>query len=363
MDPVPTAEGTEKAVPTIAHVVPYDGIGGVEIASASVPAGRYPTFVFHKVFIASKRRPTSRPFVYESGVGPENNPRAFLRTVLHLLRAKPDVLVLSLWRSCIVGLIVKALRPRTALVMFLHNTRDSNSLDTVLTRMTARFASRIWADSASTSVQRLGPAWAARTQPISFLTARLQRVTGDHPTPRFITWGRLHARKRIELALAFFALVHARHANARFIIIGPDRGERSMLEAKVTELGLAEAVVFAGPADRDAIVGQARDHSFFVQTSRFEGMGMAVVEAMQLGLVPVVTPVGEIATYVEDGVNGVWFTSPGQAMDRVEQLLADTDAYRAMSAAAARTWSAHPLYRDEFLAACDALAQDRIVRR
>jgi glycosyltransferase involved in cell wall biosynthesis len=342
----------DEGSPQIVHVIPYDGIGGVEIATASVPAGHYPGLVFHKAFIASKGAHEGKPYVYESGIGPENNPFAFLRTIAHLIRARPHVLVLSLWRSCIVGLAVKALRPRTRLVVFLHNTRHSNTVDAVLTRTTARLADAIWADSASSAAQRLGPAWAARTRPISFLTERITRVAGEQPMPRFITWGRLHPRKRIELALDFFGLVYTRHPDARFTIIGPDRGEGAMLKAKAAALGIQDAVDFAGPADLERIALRAADCAFFVQTSRSEGMGMAVVEAMQLGLVPVVTPVGEIGTYVADGDNGVWFTSAQDAADKVERLLTDPAAFRAMSLAATRVWEGRPLYRDEFLAAC-----------
>lgn len=352
----------ERSLPHIVHVIPYDGIGGVEIATASVDAGRYPGFVFTKAFIATMGKMVNRPYVYQSGCGPENNPRAFIRTIRYLLKAKPQVLVLSLWRSCIVGLIVKALRPRTRLIVFLHNTRHSNRVDAILTQATARVASGIWADSASSAEERLGPAWVSRTRPISFLTRRVARVSGDEPCPHFVTWGRLHPRKRIEMALDFFALLHARHPHARFTIIGPDRGEGAMLRAKVVSLGLQHAVRFAGPADLDRIAQEASQCAFFIQTSRAEGMGMAVVEAMQFGLVPVVTPVGEIGTYVSDGHNGICFTSPEDTLEKVEHLLANPEAYRAMSLATTRTWQGHPLYRDEFLAACGELAAEVATR-
>ena len=361
MDRRPTGDGA-RALPQIVHVIPYDGIGGVETAAASIATGPYPGFGFQKAYIASKRPVTPRSFVYEPGIGPENNPLAFARTIRHLLRLRPAVLILSLWRSCIVGLVVKALRPRTRLVVFLHNSVDSNWVDAVLTRLTARLADAVWADSASTATRRLGPAWASRTQPISFLTAHLDRVVGDSAAPRFITWGRLHPRKRIDLAIAFFALVHARHPDARFDIIGPDRGERTMLESRVVALGLTDAVRFLGPADAGEIAQHAASATFFVQTSRAEGMSMAVVEAMQLGLVPVVTPVGEIGSYVDDGRNGIWFASAEDARDRIDRILADPAALAAMRAATVETWRDRPVYRDEFLAACAELATPRTTR-
>jgi glycosyltransferase involved in cell wall biosynthesis len=354
MDANPATD--ESGLPHIVHVIPYDGIGGVETAAASVAAGRYPGFVLRKAYVASNSRPEHRPYVYEPGIGSENNPLAFARTIRHLIALRPAVLVMSLWRSCIVGLLVKALRPRTKLVVFLHNIRDSNWVDALLTRAAARAADAIWADSLSTAEQRLGPGWSSRARPISFLTGRIGKVTGERPAPHFVTWGRLHPRKRIGLALEFFACVHARHPDARFAIVGPDRGEQPMLEAKVAELGLGNAVRFMGPAKLSQIADHAAAAAFFVQTSRSEGMGMAVVEAMQLGLVPIVTPVGEIGSYVEDGRNGIWFTEADTACDRVDRLLADGEAFRAMSEAAAATWRDRPLYRDEFIGACSELA-------
>ena len=41
----------------------------------------------------------------------------------------------------------------------------------------------------------------------------------------------------------------------------------------------------------------ANKASFFVQLSSYEGMSMSVSESMQLGLIPIVTNVGEIKIY------------------------------------------------------------------
>lgn len=353
---------TKAALPVIVHVIPYDDIGGVETAAESVPPGPYDRFELRKAYVASVREPRPRPYVYESGVGSENSPRAFWRTLCHLLGLRPQVVIVSLWRSCIVGLALKMLRPRTRLVVFLHNVQHSNWVDALLTRLTARMSSTILADSTCTAEQRLGRDWTPRVRPVSFLTTRLAPVNVATPAPRFITWGRLHPRKRIQLALEMFALIHARHREARFTIIGPDRGEQAKLEARAAELGIAKVVEFAGPMDIEGIASRASGASFFVQTSAFEGMGMAAVEAMQLGLVPVVTPVGEIGSYVENSRNGIWFENPAQAAGDVERVLDAPTHYAAMREAATRTWLDQPLHRDDFLDACARLADTAKVR-
>ena len=48
---------------------------------------------------------------------------------------------------------------------------------------------------------------------------------------------------------------------------------------------------------------------------------MSVVEAMQIGLVPIVTPVGEIARYCVDGKNAVWVQEDATAVDAVMRLI------------------------------------------
>ena len=84
---------------------------------------------------------------------------------------------------------------------------------------------------------------------------------------------------------------------------------------------------------------------------------MACVEAMQLGLVPVVTPVGEMARYVRDSENGVLF-DPEQidvAADKVGRLIADPSVYGAMRSQAIAQWHNTPLYADDICAAASIL--------
>ena len=85
---------------------------------------------------------------------------------------------------------------------------------------------------------------------------------------------------------------------------------------------------------------------------------MSVIEAMQLGLVPVVTAVGEIPEYVRDGDNGL-IVDPAKlhlAAARIAELLATPGAIQPMAARAAETWAEAALYRDSFREAALDLA-------
>jgi SAM-dependent methyltransferase len=118
---------------------------------------------------------------------------------------------------------------------------------------------------------------------------------------------------------------------------------------------LNEAVTFLEAATQDEIIAYSQRASFYLQTSAYEGMAMSVVESMQLGLVPVVTPVGEIANYCSDGVNAVLIESEQKAVEDVVDLLDDGDRYQSMRTNAITTWAAQPLYSDSVLIACHNL--------
>jgi glycosyltransferase involved in cell wall biosynthesis len=117
-------------------------------------------------------------------------------------------------------------------------------------------------------------------------------------------------------------------------------------------LGLNDAITFSGAATHDEIAVFARNASFYIQTSQYEGMAMSVVEAMQMGLVPVVTAVGEIRSYCRNGYNGIVVESDQQSVEAILQLLHSKERYQALRSAAIATWKDQPLYRDSILQAC-----------
>ena len=344
--------------PLVIHLLPYDGIGGVEVAARTVASGEQDGFEFRKAFIADKRGDGGVADGLTTGYRSENSVRAMLAIARRIIAARPAVLVLSLWRSCLVGLVVKLVRPRTRLVLFLHNNVDAHRLDAVVTRIVARLARAIWADSDASARARL-PGLRRPVRTISFRTERLAALPAIAPTPAFVWWGRLHPRKRVGAAIAFVALMRSALPDVRFLIVGPDGGDEAALHVAVQAAGLGDAVSFHGAADHAAIRKLAVGHSFFLQLSEAEGMSMATVEAMQFGLIPVVTPVGEIASYVVPGRNGIWYDAdaPEAALASIVDLLADPERLARMREAAIGCWRDRPLYRDDFLAACrDVLA-------
>ena len=85
---------------------------------------------------------------------------------------------------------------------------------------------------------------------------------------------------------------------------------------------------------------------------------MACVEAMQFGLVPVVTPVGEMARYVEHGRNGILLDPDclGRGVDDILALIAQPGRFAELRGAAIARWANAPLYAEDVCRAATDLA-------
>ena len=135
--------------------------------------------------------------------------------------------------------------------------------------------------------------------------------------------------------VAAMALVRARVPEARLVIAG--EGElRPELEAQARELGLRDRVVFAGfRHDLDRLLPAL---SVFCLSSRLEGLGTSLLDAMSYGLPVVATAAGGIPEAVEDGVSGR-VVPPGDAgalAEALADLLGDDERRRAYGAAGRR---------------------------
>jgi glycosyltransferase involved in cell wall biosynthesis len=120
---------------------------------------------------------------------------------------------------------------------------------------------------------------------------------------RIVTVGRLEKQKRIDVfltALADFARSSPVHVEARILGSGSQRDD---LKALVPGLEIEQIADFRGR------VGDVRRHlewaDAFASTSDYEGMPLAIVEAMASGLPVVATRVGAVPDLVLDGTTGI----------------------------------------------------------
>ena len=151
--------------------------------------------------------------------------------------------------------------------------------------------------------------------------------------PVVLTVGRLGREKGHATLLEAAALLAKRGRPVRLRFIG-DGPERSRLEAISIELGLAEGVEMLGsctPAEVQAALKQA---DLFCLPSFAEGIPVAIMEAMAVGVPVVSTLCGGIPELVRDGVSGKTVTPgrPDQLADGIEALLDDEPLRRAVVA-------------------------------
>jgi N-acetyl-alpha-D-glucosaminyl L-malate synthase BshA len=127
-----------------------------------------------------------------------------------------------------------------------------------------------------------------------------------------------------------------RHTPARLVMAG-DGPDRSAAERLAVELGVESFVNFLGKQDH--IERLLPDMHVLLMPSEMESFGLAALEGMACGVVPVATSVGgvpELITHGEDGYLEQVGDFHTQAA-RVIELLTDESLYNRMSAAARQT--------------------------
>lgn len=134
------------------------------------------------------------------------------------------------------------------------------------------------------------------------------------------TVARLDAVKDLGTLLRGVELAMERGVDCRVVIVG-DGPERAELERRAAaSVQLADKVRFTGTQDDVRPWLAAMDT--FVLSSLFEGISVALLEAMLMGAVPVVTAVGGNTEVVEHGVNGLVFRpqAPTELAGKLECL-------------------------------------------
>lgn len=125
----------------------------------------------------------------------------------------------------------------------------------------------------------------------------------DPASQWIVSVGRLDRQKDPGLLLKAFARLVADGLNVSWLVIG-DGVLRPGLERQVQDAGLASRVRFVGLKAPPSIAKVLRAADVFALPSAYEGMPMALLEALGSGLPVATTDVGEVRRVVKPGVNG-----------------------------------------------------------
>lgn len=127
------------------------------------------------------------------------------------------------------------------------------------------------------------------------------RREGWQDAPRAVFVGRLAPEKRLGTLIRAWPMVRGEFPRARLALIG-EGPERPALEALVRDHGLEDSVGLPGAAADPAPASRASD--LFVLPSAEEGMSIALLEAMALGMPLVASDIEGNRGLIADGEHG-----------------------------------------------------------
>lgn len=123
---------------------------------------------------------------------------------------------------------------------------------------------------------------------------------------QMIYFGRLAPNKGLESLIVWFAAVHRLCPQWSLIIAGKEMGTRIVsLQALAAQLGVDDVVRFYSEPDDQALLELIAECSTYVCASRFEGFGMAAVEAIGAGLFPVLSDIAPFRRTLERTGHGL----------------------------------------------------------
>ena len=115
--------------------------------------------------------------------------------------------------------------------------------------------------------------------------------------------GRLIPVKNVSLLISAFVKALVNSPRLYLVLVG-DGADGPRLRRQVSDLNLAERVLFAGARDTEEVAEFYGMADIFALSSTYESFGLVILEAMSSELPIVATRVGWIPMQVEDGTNG-----------------------------------------------------------
>jgi glycosyltransferase involved in cell wall biosynthesis len=156
---------------------------------------------------------------------------------------------------------------------------------------------------------------------------------------RWLSVGRLAPNKAIELAVMALLVARAHDdAAATLQLVGRPvvPSYTAALHRFVDELGLHDAVTFRAGLSDAALADAVADADVFVLSSRHEGFGVPVLEAMASGVPVVANDAGALPEVVGDGGLLVDAADPYELAGAVARLRRETGLREALERAASR---------------------------
>jgi glycosyltransferase involved in cell wall biosynthesis len=201
-----------------------------------------------------------------------------------------------------------------------------------------------------------------RFTPTLSAAAIRERATAGPLAVAFL--GNVVERKGLAALVAGLANIERapdRDVDWRLTVVGGTGVEPSYVarvRETAAEAGIAGRIRFTGRLADDAVAERLRAAHVLAVPSRYEPFGMAQLEAMGFGCVPLASAAGGTGEFVTDGESGFLVPpkDPDAVTDRICRL-DDRERLAEMAVAARRAYEAWPTWTETLDAAVDFLSE------
>lgn len=256
-----------------------------------------------------------------------------------LMSLQPDISVSMLRREIN---FINSIKDGSIKVGEIHINRESfREMDERGNNPVKRFISKFWMWQLVRQLKKL-TSFVVLTREDAAKWTELSNISVIHnPLPFFpdtystlenkevIAVGRYVYQKGFDLLIDSWSHVAKRHPDWKLRIYG--EGEREPLQKQIDELGLTDSCVLEHAVPN--IIDKYCESSVFVLSSRFEGFGMVIVEAMSCGVPPVsfTCPSGP-RDIIDDGVDGLLVDNGNveQLAEKLSVLIENEDLRKRM---------------------------------
>jgi glycosyltransferase involved in cell wall biosynthesis len=155
---------------------------------------------------------------------------------------------------------------------------------------------------------------------------------------RILVVSRLEPRKNVMDAIE--AVAELPRGSCSLDIAG-DGSERGALTALVKTLGAEDMVHFLGRVKEESLPELYAESAIFLTTSRSEGFGLSLLEAMSSSCACVASDLPTHRALIEHGVSGLIFRSRQELVSWLRDLLSSPEKVQRLGASARQVASAH----------------------
>ncbi|MGY4758875.1 glycosyltransferase [Paenibacillus caseinilyticus] len=260
---------------------------------------------------------TGRPVYFLDRPPSHKHPKYLLQLLGIVRRHRIQLIHSHTYGSKVWAILCKAVMPRLKIAFTIHDMSVVRSLSPLHILLHRKIINRNVAISESVlvdAVQR-GVDNCVRIyngiKTSSFLQYRKQDYSRTAANSiRLVNVARItHRKKGQDLLIRAVKECKDRGLNVSCSFVGGvydyDRESFDYLTGLVNQLGLQEEIRFLG--NRQDVNRLLADYDVFVLPSRFEGLGLVVLEAMAAGVPVIASNIDGPAELVQDGVNGYLF--------------------------------------------------------